>query len=189
MSESLNNFFINNPITSIWLGWSIAVLIICFIIYHYDNKKKLTKEQYLLKLKEIGYDISNSEQAIKNAEIRYRDLQKQLKSAYDKGYIEASNQPCPTLCGFRTRRNYYNCCKREYERSGNNSKEIFKQNLTENDKLLLKYYEYYTQSNNLKFLLNLFVGIVMIPGSISLIVAVGPYFAEGLILLLSVFFN
>lgn len=140
-----------NNIKIFYLGWVILVTIYLIIRYYYLKSVKLTKEQFILKLNSLGYTTSDT--LIDEVSLKVKNINNELLKKYNEGY---NNANC-TYCNFQIKRRsscLYNC----KNNSGYSYKQSYYNSLSENDKLLIKYYNLYTININTKLLTEAFIG-------------------------------
>lgn len=143
-------------IANIYIGWCILVIIYLIIRYKYFKSTKLSKDQYIIKLNELGYTDSNS--LINEIELNVRKIKDELSKKYTEGYNQANCSYCNLQINSRSSC-IYNCKE--------NAGQIFKQNsynlLSDNDKKKIKYYDLYSMDYTSKIIKEGFLGFIGIP--------------------------
>lgn len=119
---------------SIFIYWTLFVIVCTGLAVYIHNKNSISESEYLERLKELGYDTTNPNEAKENAKAKVLSIQKKLNEASNQGYNVGMNE-----CMFKHGRRG-NSCIRKYARKAEQKAE---NDLTQNDRDLVKYFSYY----------------------------------------------
>lgn len=142
--------------------WLVIVVVVTAYRYSYYTSLQLDKSQYLAKLKELGYDISNADSAIANAKTKATELNKELSAAFLKGY-----NACGTACAFSRNRN--TCCTTQ----AHSSRSARLSQMPKTDQDLISYYNRYTTNYESKVITEGIAAAIGIPIILLCIVITG----------------
>jgi hypothetical protein len=134
------------------LVWLVIVAVVSGFRYSYYIDMQLDKAQYLQKLKEMGYDISDTDSAIANAKTKATKLNEDLAAAYKTGY-----KSCGPTCAYS--RNRDTCCMRHAD----SSRSARLSQMSKPDQDLIDYYDRYTTNYRSKIISEGIVAAIAIP--------------------------
>lgn len=122
----------------------VIVMSMLYYIFRYKprSEKVLTQSEYLTKLSELGYDISNPDKAIEAAQTKVAALKSTLAKARSDSTMYFS---CPGLCTTST--NYYRCCNRKRDIAQDKAERTAIEALPKEDQDLLEYHNGYNDQN------------------------------------------
>lgn len=142
LNNKTKSFKKKNPIIFWYIIWSVIWTIIFLIMYFSDIKSKLTKEQYLIHLKEFNFDISNPDQTILNVQEKLKNEKNQIDTIARKTETEFYNNFNNHL--IYGNGSVYYAAKRD---AVNDAKKNYIKSLSYDYKLLNNYQDRYTNTN------------------------------------------
>lgn len=157
----------------LFIGWVLVWTVIFLILGMYRYATQLTKNQFMQKLKQIGYDTSDHNRALKTAEDDIALLRSKLSKVEDEATINFS---CPNAC--KTYRDYYRCCEKSKSEIQKKARDKAIAALSQRDQDLMKYYENYTANNFTDTLFPYLSVAFGIPAAIALLTQTPVFFVS-----------
>lgn len=136
-----------------YLGFIVIGTLFAILIFLYDKSEILTKEEYLLHLKEFNYDISNPETAINLVEQKIKEIEFYRKKAYNYGYSRSDSYQTSNRIA-----------------AGYDEENRYIKNLSFDYLKLKKYYDKYNPNYAINKFIYTELGIILIPPIFTLFI-------------------